>query len=289
MPSDAPKPDNFGDATSALKTFILYRREVWRNRKLIIDDDGSNSNKPKIITPDNRFDQRPSGSNKERDNSDDIMNRGGQSVNSNSTYKRRVWKNGVLVVDEETNDDGRNNPENFSNFGNFSTNFDTNFGGTNFGGTNFGGNNFTNHFGGGFSAFDQPGSYHNYKRQVWKNDELVVDEDTSRNSAISNRSTFNNQHPDYFNSGLNYQKQHNSNFDDFTNRFNQMGNFGSNIFPGHIGFEGLNGLNGQNMINNNSVFNSQINSNFNDNFNRRSKNFYMDIRSNRVEDNCSLM
>ena len=78
----------------------------------------------------------------------------------------------------------------------------------------------------------------------------------------------------------------NTTFVDFNDRFNRMGNFDERS----LGFEGLeSGLHSatgfDNLSGSGSIDQNNFDSRFN-NVNRRNRNFFMDIRSNRVEDNC---
>ena len=291
FPSDnVPKSDDKGvqDSLSALKNFVRYRKQIWKNGKLVVDTDDSSNNKP-IINNTNIPASSDRGGHGDYGNNNTPasghLNNYGNNNNS-SSGSRKVWKNGVLVVDEDISRGGRNidsfgsNFVNFdSSFGNsFGSNFDSNFG-SNFG--NFG--NFGNFSGINFgaSAFDPPRSSTNFKRQVWKNGVLVVDEDTSRDSDIASSDLSNNYSADF------YRNLNNSTNNAFNDRFDRMGNFGqrrigfegtdSGLSRG-IGFDNLNDFGGVNS------FDSRF-----DTLDRRNRNFFMDIRSNRVEDNCNVM
>jgi hypothetical protein len=316
---NVPKIDdkNIGvlDNLASLKNLVRYRKQIWKNGKLIVDTDDSSNNKP-IITNTNipaSNDKRGEGGYGNYDinipATDPLNNYGNRSYINNSSGRRQVWKNGVLVVDEDLSGKGTNFDSFRNNFGNINSNFGSSFGhnsGNNFDsnfdsnfGSNFGSNfdsNFGNNFGsnfsnfsqtnfGGFSAFDPPKSSTNIKRQVWKNGVLVVDEDTSRDIGRATSALSNN-----FSTNFDRNLINNSTFEDFNDRFNRMGNFGER----RLGFEGLESSNLPRGIgfDNSSGPCSSVQNNFESNFNNfdsRNRNFFMDIRSNRVEDNCNLM
>jgi hypothetical protein len=284
---------------ASLKNLVRYRKQIWKDGKLIVDTDDNSNNKP-IITNTNipaSNQKRGGGGYGNYDinipATDTLNNYGNRSYINNSSGRRQVWKNGVLVVDEDLSGKGtnidsfRNNFENInSNFGSsfghdFGSNFDSNFG------NNFGSNfsNFSQANFGGFSAFDPPNNSTNIKRQVWKNGMLVVDEDTSRDIGRATSTLSTN-----FSTNFDRNLMNNSTFEDFNDRFNRMGNFGER----KLGFEGLEsssssrGIGFDNFSGPGSSVQNNFESKFN-NFDSRNRNFFMDIRSNRVEDNCNLM
>ena len=208
---------------------------MWKNGKLVVDDDGSGDKRTEnIIKSDHYTDPFANG-----------------SRNSSGSYKRQVWNNGKLVLDDE-NSHGFGGPNLFDEqrfcFGHMNTNFD-------------------------FPSSDQHMT-NNYRRRVWKNGQLVVD-DSGQNAALSGFGDL--RINDY-------------------NRFDQFGQMASNDFDinrgfrREIGFEGLSD-NIQRGYNEFDRFGNQYQNNidfYNSNLFNTNNNFFLH-RSNRIEDNCNLM